>query len=52
MGSMEEFRRLVRAFEGGAFHPPIDSTFPLARVPDALERLGHPDRLGKIVISI
>jgi len=52
MGSMEEFRRLVRAFEGGAIHPPIDSTFPLARVPEALERLGHPDRLGKIVISI
>lgn len=52
MGSLEEFRRLVRAFESGAFVPPIDSTFPLAGVPAAFARLEDADRMGKIVISI
>ena len=52
MGSLEEFRRLVRAFETGAFVPPVDSTFPLAEVPAAFARLEEADRLGKIVISI
>lgn len=52
MGSLEEFRRLVRAFETGAFAPPIDSTFPLAEVPAAFARLEEADRMGKIVISI
>lgn len=52
MGSSEEFRRLIRAFEGGALQPHIDSTFPLDQVPAAFDRLDHPDRLGKIVISI
>ena len=52
MGSLEEFRRLVRAFESGAFVPPIDSTWPLAEVPAAFARLEQADRMGKIVISI
>ena len=52
MGSMEEFRRLVRAFEAGMIRPHIDSTFPLDQVPAAFARLEHPDRLGKIVIII
>ena len=52
IGSMEEFRRLVRAFEAGHLIPHIDSTFPLDEVPAALARQDHPDRLGKIVITI
>ena len=44
--------RLVRAFERGAFAPPIDSTFPLAEVPAAFARLDEAERMGKIVISI
>lgn len=52
MGSLEEFRRLVRAFESGAVMPPIDSIYPLAEVPAALARLEDADRMGKIVISI
>lgn len=52
MGSMEEFRRLIRAWETGAFTPPIDSTFPLADVPAAFARLEHPARMGKILIRI
>lgn len=52
MGSMEEFRRLIRAYAEGGFAPHIEQVFPLDGVPQALERLEHPDRLGKIVISI
>lgn len=52
MGSMEEFRRLVRAFDTGAFRPAIDSIFPLDRFAQAFDRLGHPDRLGKIVLTL
>jgi len=52
MGSMEEFRRLVRAWEAGRFTPHIDSAFPLADVPAAFEHLETPARLGKILIRI
>ena len=52
MGSMEEFRRLIRAWEGGAFVPPVDSAFPLARVSAAFARLEDPARIGKILIRI
>ena len=52
MGSMEEFRRLIRTWEAGGFTPLIDSTFPLAEVPAAFERLEDPARIGKILIRI
>ncbi len=52
MGSLEEFRRLVQAWLGGGFAPLIDSRFPLADMREAFERLEHPDRLGKILITI
>lgn len=49
---MDEFHCLVSAFEGGALQPHVDSTFPLDQVPAAFDRLEHPDRRGKIVISV
>ncbi|WP_372604411.1 zinc-binding dehydrogenase [Actibacterium sp.] len=52
MGSMAEFRQLIAAFEAGGFTPPIDEIFPLSRAAEALDRLGAPDRLGKVVIQI
>lgn len=52
MGSLDEFRRLVRAWEAGGFVPLIDSVFPLSEVPAAFARLEHPARMGKIVIRI
>ncbi|MDD2867722.1 zinc-binding dehydrogenase [Neomegalonema sp.] len=52
MGSLDEFRRLVRAWEAGGFAPLIDGVFPLSEVPAAFARLEHPARMGKIVIRI
>ncbi len=52
MGSLEEFRRLIRAWETGAFAPPVDSAFPLSSVPEAFGRLEDPARRGKILIRI
>ena len=52
MGNLEEFRRLVRAFEAGRIVPQIDRVFPLARIHDALARLVAPERLGKIIVDI
>lgn len=52
MGSLEEFRRMVAAFEAGRFAPVIDSVFPIERAPEAFARLDHPERFGKIVIEI
>lgn len=52
MGDLEEFRRLVQAFDAGRFAPHIDSVYPLDRVNDAFARLEHPGRVGKVVIDI
>lgn len=52
MGSVSEFRQLIATFEAGAIRPPIDSVYPLERAAEALNRLSHPDRLGKVVIRI
>lgn len=52
MGSIEEFRRLVAAWQIGGFVPLIDSSFDLQDVPAAFERLEDPSRMGKILIRI
>ncbi|MDO5706475.1 MAG: zinc-binding dehydrogenase [Paracoccus sp. (in: a-proteobacteria)] len=52
MGSMDEFRRLIRAWENGSFAPPIDAAFPLAETPTAFDYLESPARMGKILIRI
>lgn len=52
MGSMDEFRRLIRAWETGGFTPLIDRAFPLSEVPAAFEHLEDPARMGKILIRI
>lgn len=52
MGSMEEFRRLIRTWEAGGFVPLIDRAFPLAEVPAAFTHLEDPARLGKILVRI
>lgn len=52
LGSIEEFRRLIAAWEAGQFTPHIDRTFSLEEVPQAFEHLENPARLGKILIRI
>lgn len=52
MGGLDEFRRLIRAWEAGGFVPLIDSVFPLSETSAAFARLEHPARMGKIVIRI
>lgn len=52
MGSMDELRRLLRAFEAGEFEPMIDSRFPLSEIGAAFERQEAPERMGKVVLRI
>lgn len=52
LGTMEDFRHLVRCWLEGRLIPHIDSRFPLAEVPRAFARLDDPARLGKIAIRI
>ncbi|MEZ5535593.1 MAG: zinc-binding dehydrogenase [Thiolinea sp.] len=52
MGSLEEFRRLLKCYEYGLFKPRIDSVFSLPDVAEAFNRQESPERLGKVVISI
>lgn len=52
MGSMEEFRRLIAAWQNGGFTPLIDAAYPLAEVPTAFDQLESPARMGKILIRI
>lgn len=52
MGSMEEFGRLIRAWETGGFKPLIHSTVTLENVPDAFAQLEDPARMGKILVRI
>ncbi|MGL4323412.1 MAG: zinc-binding dehydrogenase [Beijerinckiaceae bacterium] len=50
MGSMDEFRRMIHAWQEGRFKPLIDRVFPLADVPQAFASLEDPARMGKILI--
>lgn len=52
MGSLEEFRRLIRAWEAGGFVPLIDRAFPLAEMSAAFDHLEDPARMGKILVHI
>ncbi|KAB2698779.1 zinc-binding dehydrogenase [Ochrobactrum sp. Kaboul] len=52
MGSMEEFVRLIRAWEAGGFAPLIHSAFKLENVPAAFAQIEDPARMGKILVRI
>jgi len=43
---------LAELLESGAIDPPIDRTYPLAEVPDAMRYLETGEARGKIVITI
>lgn len=52
MGSAEDFRQIVAQLGQGRLRPVIDSSFPLERGAQALERLGRAEQFGKIVLEM
>ena len=52
MGSAEDFRQIVALLGQGRLRPVIDSSFPLERGAQALERLGRAEQFGKIVLEM
>ena len=52
MGSAEEFRQIVTLLGQGRLRPVIDSSFPLERGAQALERLSRAEQFGKIVVEM
>lgn len=52
MGSPREFDALLAHVEQASWRPVIDSIFPLEEAAAAHERLDHPGRFGKVVLSI
>ncbi len=52
MGSADEYRQIVELLGQGQLRPVIDSSFPLERGAEALERLHRADQFGKIVLEI
>lgn len=51
MGTSLEFDQLLEAVAGG-LRPVVDSTFPFARVQDALSHLDRSEQFGKVVLEI
>ena len=51
MGSPAEFKEMCEFVAQHQIVPVVDSVFPLSDINSALERLVHPDRFGKVVLS-
>jgi NADPH:quinone reductase-like Zn-dependent oxidoreductase len=52
MGSVEDFRQMLRAVTVNKLKPVIDTVFRLAQVRDAMERMETGSQFGKIVLRI
>jgi zinc-binding alcohol dehydrogenase/oxidoreductase len=52
MGSPREFDALLAHVQRAEWRPVIDSVFPLADAAGAHARLEHPDRFGKVVLTV
>jgi D-arabinose 1-dehydrogenase-like Zn-dependent alcohol dehydrogenase len=52
MGSLQEYREIVRLLGQGHLRPTVDSAFPLAEGVKAMERLERGEQMGKIVLEI
>jgi NADPH:quinone reductase-like Zn-dependent oxidoreductase len=52
LGSVSEFRQLLRACQAWEFRPLIDSTFPLAQAREAQGKMEHGQQFGKIVLTM
>jgi zinc-binding alcohol dehydrogenase/oxidoreductase len=52
MGSPREYRALIEHVAGASWKPVIDRVYPLAEIDQAAQRLGDPNRFGKVVLGI
>ena len=52
MGSHHDFAQMHRLVASGKLRPVIDSTFPLAKIKEAQQRMESKGQLGKIVLDI
>lgn len=52
MGTREDLAALLRFLVRSGVRPVIDSTYPLARVPEAMARLASGQHFGKVVITV
>ena len=52
MGSVQDYREIVRLLGEGKLRPVVDSVFPLARAAEAFARLEDAEHLGKVVVEI
>ena len=51
MASIKEFNHLISTYNHGHLDPLIDSVFEVDNVHKAFERLEHPERIGKVVLT-
>jgi len=52
MGSPREFAAMLEHAAGAAWHPVVDSVYPLSEIAEAAARLDAPGRFGKVVLEI
>lgn len=52
MGSLEDFRRLLRFVELADLHPVIDSTYTLDQAPQAFRHLSEGGVFGKVILTV
>ena len=52
MGTLAEYREIVRVLGSGELRPIVDRVFPFTEARQALERLDRAEQLGKIAVEI
>jgi NADPH:quinone reductase-like Zn-dependent oxidoreductase len=52
MGNAAEYREVVHQLGQGRLRPIVDAVFPLARAPEAFERLRRGEQVGKVAVGI
>jgi NADPH:quinone reductase-like Zn-dependent oxidoreductase len=52
MGNAAEYREVVQQLGQGRLRPIVDAVFPLARAPEAFERLRRGEQVGKVAVVI
>ena len=52
LGSLDEFRQLLRAVESSGLEPVIDSVHSLEQAPQAIEKMDKGEQMGKIVLDL